>query len=218
VIKMFIYKVKNLQLVYSFNGRKIPVINNFSLEVKQGEFLALLGPSGSGKTSLINILAGFLRPTNGLVFYRDKNLTHLDTEAIAFYRNSEIGIVHQFFNLIPEFNALYNVMTPLLIKGVSLEKAKNKAQEMLEKVNLLHRAYHYPSSLSGGEQQRVAIARALINNPKVILADEPTGNLDKETSKQIFTLFKQLHQEGNTLIVATHDLVIKQYSTREVCF
>lgn len=215
---MVIYELKNLELVYSFNNHKLAILSNLSLSINKGEFVALMGPSGSGKTTLLNILAGFLRPTSGTVLYKNKDLCLLDSEATALYRNNDIGIVHQFFNLIPEFNALYNVMTPLLIKGVSRGEAKEKAQQMLNKVNLLARANHYPSELSGGEQQRVAIARALINSPEVILADEPTGNLDKEATKQILSLFTQLHEEGNTLIVATHDPIVSQYATRMIDF
>lgn len=213
-----LYGLEKISLIYNLGKRQIPIISNFNLKIEEGEFLVLMGPSGSGKTTLLNMIAGFLSPSTGVLFYKNQNLYKLNNIKVATYRNRNLGMIHQFFNLIPEFTALYNIMTPILIKGDSKSDARQKAEILLDKVKLLHRAKHYPSELSGGEQQRVAIARALINNPEIILADEPTGNLDKQTSVEIMDLMSSLHREGKTFIVATHDEEVAKRGTRVIDF
>ncbi|MBE0446648.1 MAG: ABC transporter ATP-binding protein [Actinobacteria bacterium] len=161
-------------------------------------------------------MAGFLAPTSGKVFYGSSNLYELSSVNIAKYRNREIGIVHQFFNLISDFNAIQNVMTPLLVSGKKRREAIEIAEMMLEKVGVLSRAKHYSSELSGGEQQRVAIARALVNKPKVVLADEPTGNLDNRNSQEIIDIFCDIHKQGNTIVLVTHDPMIAERADRSI--
>lgn len=180
-----LYELVQVNLEYIVYKKRIPIFQNLNLSIQEGEFLVLMGPSGSGKTSILNMIAGFLKPTSGSVYYKGMELYKMSSNVIANYRNKEIGMVHQFFNLLTDFNAIQNVMMPLLISGVRYSEALEKARAMLEKVGMLARANHYPSELSGGEQQRVAIARALINHPKIILADEPTGNLDRRNTESV---------------------------------
>lgn len=212
------YELKNIGLTYNIGNRAITIIEDFNLSIVKGEFIVLMGPSGSGKTTLLNMLAGFLSPSKGSIIFQGHDLYRLASNEVAVYRNQEIGMIHQFFNLIKEFSAIKNIMTPMLIRGEGANKAREKAEELLDKVKLLHRANHYPSELSGGEQQRVAIARALINNPKIILADEPTGNLDRQTSSEILEIMNELHKDGRTFIVATHDSAVAKIGTRTIDF
>ncbi len=211
-----LYRFGKVCLDYRINQRTLRILSNLSLEVNEGDFLALMGPSGLGKTTILNIMAGFLKPTAGQVFYLDSDLYGLSSASIARYRNREIGMVHQFFNLISDFTALQNVMTPLLIGGGTLKDSARRAEEILERVGILSRAKHYPAELSGGEQQRAAIARALVNRPKVILADEPTGNLDQGTSREIMDLLGAIHQGGNTFVIVTHDPMVAERATRVI--
>lgn len=211
-----LYQFENVSLDYLINKRSIRILSDFNLMVETGEFLALMGPSGSGKTSILNMMAGFLRPISGRIQYVDSDLYRLDSKTIADYRNREIGMVHQFFNLIPDFTAIQNVMAPLLISGERTKTARDTAEAMLEKVGMLSRAAHYPSELSGGEQQRIAIARALIKEPKVILADEPTGNLDYATSREIMALFANIHKTGTSIVVVTHDPSFTDHVSRVI--
>lgn len=212
------YELKNIGLAYRIGNREIPIIENLNLSIAEGEFVVLMGPSGSGKTTLLNMLAGFLSPSTGSIMFHGSDLYRMTSTDVAKYRNKEIGMIHQFFNLIQEFSAINNVMTPMLIRKKSIKEARLEAEKLLDKVKLLHRAAHYPSELSGGEQQRVAIARALINDPKVILADEPTGNLDRHTSEEILDIMRELNREGKTFVVATHDPAVAEIGTKVIDF
>lgn len=166
----------------------------------------LLGPSGTGKTSILNLIAGFIKPAAGVILFNgEENIAGFNENRICDYRNKNIGYVFQFFNLIQQFNVRENIAIPLLLSGVSDLEQRERIDEMLEKVGLGHRARHYPYQLSGGEQQRVAIARALVNNPLLLLADEPTGNLDKKTGEVIIDLLYNIHSDGRTVIIASHD-------------
>lgn len=209
-----LYELVQVNLEYIVYKKRVPILQNLNLSIQEGEFLVLIGPSGSGKTSILNIIAGFLKPTSGSVYYKGIDLYKMSSDVIANYRNKEIGMVHQFFNLLTDFNAIQNVMMPLLISGVRYSEALEKARAMLEKVGMLARANHYPSELSGGEQQRVAIARALINHPKIILADEPTGNLDRRNTEEIVAMLQDIHKSGKTIVVATHDPFVAEKGQR----
>jgi lipoprotein-releasing system ATP-binding protein len=183
------------------------VLKGINLDIHQGEQIAILGQSGSGKSTLLHILGMLDEPTSGVVKILGQDVTELNENQRAKFRNENMGFIYQFHHLLMEFSALENVAMPLLIKGVSNQEANAEATKLLELVGLSHRLNHNPAQLSGGERQRVAIARALVNKPKLVLADEPTGNLDKQNAEQVFKLFMQLNQElGTSLVVVTHDL------------
>jgi putative ABC transport system ATP-binding protein len=214
---MTLIRFENVSLTYELKKRTIPLLVNFNLEIEEGSFLVLMGPSGLGKTTILNIMAGFLLPSQGKVYFRGVEMSKMSPKEKAAFRNGEIGLVHQFFNLLPCFTALQNVSIPLLIAGLKHNEALQKAEEFLEKVGILARANHYPSELSGGEQQRVAIARALVNQPKVIIADEPTGNLDQAATGEIMDLLCEIHgAEKATLVIATHDPLVAKRGTRVI--
>jgi len=181
----------------------LTILHPLSLRVEQGQFLSIVGPSGSGKSTLLGLIAGLDAPTTGDVVIDDVNITRLDEDGLARLRGEKIGFVFQFFHLIPSLTAYENVAVPMEIAGVS--DPRSRAQALLEEVGLTGRAHHYPSQLSGGEQQRVALARALANNPPIVLADEPTGNLDPDLSLEIMNLFREINARGTTVLVATHD-------------
>ena len=190
------------------------VLKGIDLEVREGEFLGILGKSGSGKSTLLRIMGLMDKPTKGEVYVQGKPTSHLNDDELSRLRAQTIGFVFQFFNLIPSLTALENVMLPMEIVG---EPDEERAKELLRLVGLAHRIDHLPSQMSGGEQQRVAIARALANNPKFILADEPTGNLDEKTTLKIMDLFKKLHEEeGLTIVMVTHDKDLEDYCTRVI--
>ena len=183
------------------------VLKGVNLDITQGEQIAILGQSGSGKSTLLHILGMLDNPTSGVVKILGQDVTSLNETERAAFRNENMGFIYQFHHLLMEFSAVENVAMPLLIKGVSNQEANKEATKLLELVGLSHRLNHNPSQLSGGERQRVAIARALVNKPKLVLADEPTGNLDKENAEHVFKLFMQLNKEfGTSLVVVTHDL------------
>lgn len=183
------------------------VLKGVNLDIAQGEQIAILGQSGSGKSTLLHILGMLDNPTSGVVKILGQDVTSLNETERAAFRNENMGFIYQFHHLLMEFSAVENVAMPLLIKGVSNQEANKEATKLLELVGLSHRLNHNPSQLSGGERQRVAIARALVNKPKLVLADEPTGNLDKENAEHVFKLFMQLNKEfGTSLVVVTHDL------------
>jgi lipoprotein-releasing system ATP-binding protein len=187
----------------------VKILQNVSLDLQVGETLAILGSSGSGKSTLLHILGTLDTPDRGEVYFEDECLSSLSPKKQAKFRNSQLGFVYQFHHLLPEFSAQENVAMPLLIAGREKTQAFGKADALLERVGLSHRASHKPSQMSGGERQRVAIARALVNTPKVIMADEPTGNLDEANSQQIFELIQDINQEFNTaFIIVTHDHVL----------
>ncbi len=213
---MQLIEAKNLTKVYCRSNVEVHALRGVSLTVDRGEFLSIVGPSGSGKTTMMDILGCLSRPTAGSYFLEGHDVSKLSDDELSDIRKKKIGFVFQTFNLIPRMNALSNVELPLLYSGVGEEQRRRKAMNALKIVGLEMRAYHDPNELSGGEQQRVAIARALINNPSIIFADEPTGNLDSKTGKEIMALFEKLHQEGRTVIMVTHDVNVADYAQRSI--
>lgn len=200
---------KNLYKTYTEGKMVTEVLKNVSFDIYAQSLLAIIGSSGSGKSTLLHLLGGLDKPTSGEIIFKSQQLNQLSEQQKAQLRNKEIGFVYQFHHLLPDFTALENVSMPLLIGGVSASEAKKRAMAMLESVNLVKRANHRPSELSGGERQRVAIGRALINNPALVMADEPTGNLDKSTADAIFDLLVKLNREhGTAFLVVTHDLAL----------
>lgn len=200
-------KANNIHKVYSHAMGELEVLRGVSLEIKQGEALAILGSSGAGKSTLLQIIGTLDKPTQGELFCEGRDLLTMSDDELSLFRNSEMGFVFQFHHLLSEFNALENVLIPARIAGESIKNAKEKALYLLDFMGLTDRAHHYPNELSGGELQRVAIARSLVRNPKILFADEPTGNLDSNTSLKIQDLFFRLKEEMNlALVVVTHDL------------
>ncbi len=200
---------KNLYKTYKEGKMVTEVLKNVSFDIYPQSLLAIIGSSGSGKSTLLHLLGGLDKPTSGEIIFKSQQLNWLSEQEKAHLRNQEIGFVYQFHHLLPDFTALENVAMPLLIAGTSPNEAKKRAMAMLESVNLVKRANHRPAELSGGERQRVAIGRALINNPALVMADEPTGNLDKSTADAIFDLLIKLNREhGTAFLVVTHDLVL----------
>ncbi|RLE08524.1 macrolide ABC transporter ATP-binding protein [Candidatus Aerophobetes bacterium] len=199
---------------YRVGEVKVEALRGVSLRIRKGEFVSITGPSGSGKSTLMHILGCLDRPTSGKLFLDDGEVGKLNDNALAEVRNKKIGFVFQQFNLLPRATALHNVELPLIYAGVRMRERMERAKIALEKVGLSHRLYHRPNELSGGERQRVAIARAVVNNPPLILADEPTGNLDSKAGQGIMELFQKLHEEGHTLIVVTHERYVAEFSER----
>ncbi|RLI20182.1 ABC transporter ATP-binding protein [Candidatus Bathyarchaeota archaeon] len=210
-----IVELENVRKAYRMGKVIVPALRGVSFEVREGEFLAVLGPSGSGKSTLLHLIGCLDRPDEGKIIIDGLDVLKLSDEELAELRLRKIGFVFQFFNLLPRLTAIRNVELPLLIAGVSDKEARERAMEMLRLVGLEARVNHRPTELSGGEQQRVAIARALINNPKIVLADEPTGNLDTKSGWEIVQLMKRLNEEeGQTFIVVTHDPHIAETADR----
>lgn len=208
--------LQDIRKSYFLGTQELPVLKGIDLNVGQNEYLALMGPSGSGKSTLMNIIGCLDSATSGTYWLNGKDVSHMDDNELADARNTEIGFVFQQFNLMPRLSALENVAMPLIYAGVSKKEREERAWMMLEKVGLQDRGKHNPNELSGGQSQRVAIARALINNPSLILADEPTGNLDTKTSIEIMDLFAQIHANGNTIMLVTHEDDIAQRTNRIV--
>ncbi len=207
-------KLVNVSKTYRPDDHPVHAVKNASLEIKKGEFVAIMGPSGSGKSTLMHLAGCLDTPTSGKVILEGKNISKLSEEELAKIRSEKIGFVFQTFNLIPRTTALDNVALPLIYTGTNLRKRKQLARQMLKEVDLEERADHYPNQLSGGEQQRVAIARALINQPLIIFADEPTGNLDTKSGKEIMEIFEKLNKKGKTIIVVTHEAHIAKFAKR----
>lgn len=201
---------------YRNGEQELQVLKGIDLTVREGDFLAIMGPSGSGKSTLMNIIGLLDRPSSGSYDLDGQSVSGLSSKALAKVRNQEIGFVFQQFFLLSKMNALQNVELPLIYGGVGVSKRKQRAKEFLEKVDLGDRTKHLPSELSGGQKQRVAIARALVNNPAIILADEPTGALDTKTGKQIMELLQTLNDEGKTIIMVTHEPEIADYAKRKI--
>jgi putative ABC transport system ATP-binding protein len=209
-------ELKNVHKVYPMGEVSVPALRGINLTIHPGEFVAIMGPSGSGKSTLMHLLGCLDLPSDGVVQLDGKDITELDEDTLAQIRGKKVGFVFQTFNLIPTLTAQENVELPLFFQGVPREKRRARAAELLRKVGLDGRLHHKPAQLSGGERQRVAIARALANNPEIILADEPTGNLDSESGEAILELLAQLHREGKTIILVTHNPEAAAYAQRIV--
>ncbi len=211
-----IIEVKKLQKRYLMGDEVIDALKSIDLKVQKNEYLALMGPSGSGKSTLMNLIGCLDSPTSGEYILHGIDVSKMSDSELADVRNKEIGFVFQTFNLLPRMTALENVALPLVYAGVSKAVREERARKVLLEVGLADRMTHKPNELSGGQRQRVAIARALINNPAIILADEPTGNLDSKTSEEIMNIFKEIHKRGNTIIVVTHEPDIAAFADRIV--
>lgn len=200
-----IIEINNLVKNYHVGTETIRALRSVSVNIKKNEYVAIMGPSGSGKSTLMNILGCLDTPTGGDYILNGTNVSHLEDDQLAEIRNKEIGFVFQTFNLLPRYTALENVSLPLIYAGVTKEDRMAKAEDVLKSVGLSDRVTHKPNELSGGQRQRVAVARAMVNSPSIILADEPTGNLDSKTSRDILNLFDEIHKRGNTIILVTHE-------------
>ncbi len=211
-----IIETSKISKIYHMGTQTVNALQSITIDIMKGEFVAFMGPSGSGKSTLMNIIGCLDTPTDGTYILNDNNVSHLTENELADIRNREIGFIFQTFNLLPRATALENVALPLIYAGFGKSEREDRAMETLKSVNLDDRADHKPNELSGGQRQRVAIARALVNNPSIILADEPTGNLDSKTSKGIMELLKELHEVGNTIIMVTHEDDIAHYARRIV--
>lgn len=209
-------ELKNITKSYRNGDQELQVLKNVSLEVEEGEFVAIMGPSGSGKSTLMNMIGMLDTPTSGEYYLEGEEVAGLGKKKLASVRNKQIGFVFQQFFLLSKLNALQNVELPLIYAGVAPSKRKKLAEQFLEKVELGERMHHLPSELSGGQKQRVAIARALVNNPSIILADEPTGALDTKTGDQIMEFLTELNVEGKTIIMVTHEPEIAAYAKRQI--
>ena len=208
--------IRELQRVYQVGEELVRALNGVDLDIAQNEYVAIMGPSGSGKSSLMNILGCLDTPTGGSYRLKDKEIGKLSDDELARIRNQEIGFVFQTFNLLPRADALHNVELPLVYAGLRHEERRKRAREALELVGLGDRMKHRPNELSGGQRQRVAIARALVNRPSIILADEPTGNLDSQTGAEIMAAFERIWTQGNTVIVVTHEPDVAAHARRVV--
>ena len=209
-----IIKTENLTKDYETGTQVVSALKGINLSVEKGEFLSIMGPSGSGKTTLMNIIGCLDSPTNGSYFLNNKSVSKLDDDELAKIRNDEIGFVFQSFHLLARNTAFDNVMLPLKYAGIGKEEATKRSNDVLDLVGLSSRAKHTPSELSGGQQQRVAIARALVNEPSILFADEPTGNLDSKTGQDVMKIFKDLNKNGQTIILITHEDSIAKQSNR----
>ena len=211
---MSIIKTENLVRHFTVGTQTVEALRGVSLDIDKGEFVAIMGPSGSGKSTLMNIIGCLDSPTSGTYYLNNKNVSTLDDDALALIRNHEIGFVFQNFHLLARNTALDNVMLPLKYAGIDKSEQEEIAMEVIKSVDLESRAHHQPSELSGGQQQRVAIARALVNKPSILFADEPTGNLDSKTGDDVMNLFTNLHKQGQTIILITHEIEVANQAER----
>jgi len=207
-------RIEKLHKIYFLGKTEVHALRGIDLQINRNEYVAIMGPSGSGKSTLMNIIGCLDVPTSGRYWLNGQDVSQLNDDALAHIRNKEIGFVFQTFNLLPRADALHNVELPLIYNGRPGTERKKLAIQALEKVGLGDRIHHKPNELSGGQRQRVAIARALVNNPSLILADEPTGNLDTKTGAEIMEIFDQLHEQGNTIILVTHEAFIAEHAHR----
>ena len=209
-----VIKLEQLKKIYSLGKIKVEALKGVSFEVEEGEFVSIMGPSGSGKSTLMHIIGCLDYPSEGKYFLANQDVTKLSDDQLALFRNKKIGFVFQQFNLLPRATNLRNVEIPLIYAGIPFRERQKQTLQALKDVGLSHRAQHRPNEISGGEKQRVAIARALVGNPSIILADEPTGNLDSKTGQEIMNIFQNLNQKGNTIILVTHEREVAHYARR----
>ena len=208
--------IQGLKRHFTLGDTIVRALDGVDLTIERGELLCLMGPSGSGKTTLLNAVGGLDQPDEGSIVVAGKDITRLDENRLAVYRQKQVGLIFQSFNLIPTMTALQNVEYPMIFAGVSAGKRRERALELLAQLGLSDRVAHKPTELSGGQQQRVAIARALINHPQILLGDEPTGNLDSKTGEDIMDLLQSLNRQGQTMILVTHDPRVSGYATRTI--
>jgi putative ABC transport system ATP-binding protein len=213
---MPLIETRDLWKTYVMGQEEIHALRGVNIQIERGEYVAIMGPSGSGKSTLMNLVGCLDTPSKGSYLLNNKEVASMNDDELARIRNEEIGFVFQTFNLLPRATALHNVELPLVYAGVAGKVRQERARDALSKVELIDRASHRPNELSGGQRQRVAIARALVNNPSILLADEPTGNLDSKTGVEIMALFARLHEGGNTIIVVTHEADIAAYAHRVI--
>ncbi len=211
-----IIELKNASRYYKMGDNIVKALDNFNIKIEQGDFVAIMGPSGSGKSTSMNLVGSLDLPTSGEVYLDGKDISHLEESELAQIRGKKIGFIFQSFNLIPNLTAKENIMLPMLFQGYDQEEREKRAEELLNLVDLEDRHEHYPNQLSGGQQQRVAIARSLANDPEVILADEPTGNLDTKTGEKVMGFLEELHKKGKTIIMVTHDSNLAQEHARTI--
>ncbi len=211
-----VIRTEVLAKVYQMGTEEVHALRGIDVEIRKGEYVAIMGPSGSGKSTLMNLIGCLDSPSSGRYWLAGRLVSELDDDELAYIRNKEIGFVFQTFNLLPRATALHNVELPLIYNGTPAEERVERAKKALERVDLVPRMHHKPNELSGGQRQRVAIARALVNNPSIVLADEPTGNLDSKTGEEIMNLFENLHGQGNTIILVTHEMDIAQHAHRVI--
>lgn len=209
-------EIKNLQKNYVMGEIEVPALKSINLSIHKNEYVAIMGPSGSGKSTLMNILGCLDTPSSGAYLFNQVDVSSLGDDELSAMRNREIGFIFQSFNLLPRMSSLHNVELPLMYAGVPKQERRDRAVSALERVGLAQRMEHKPVELSGGQRQRVAIARALVSNPGILLADEPTGALDSKTGEEIMELFDELHAEGNTIILITHEKEIAEYAHRTI--
>lgn len=212
--KREIIHLENVFKIYNIGHIRVEALKAINMVVDEGEYVAIMGPSGSGKSTMMNIIGCLDRPTEGEYYFEGERVGGLSDDKLAYIRNKKVGFVFQTFNLLPRRNAISNVELPLVYAGVPAEDRKRRAMDALSKVDLVDRAKHNPSEMSGGERQRVAIARAIVNEPAIILADEPTGNLDTRTGNEIMDVFRSINEEGNTILMVTHDPDIARHARR----
>lgn len=215
---MALIETRDLRRVYDLDAGRVVALDQVSLDIEQGDFVAVMGPSGSGKSTLMNLIGCLDKPTSGQYRLAGTAVESLDANGLARLRNREIGFVFQQFNLLPRIDALGNVELPMIYAGLDRRTRRERSLRALERVGLAERAHHRPMQLSGGQQQRVAIARALVNNPSLLLADEPTGALDSRTAQEILSLFQELNREGATIVLVTHDAEVGRHASRLVRF
>jgi putative ABC transport system ATP-binding protein len=211
-----VIRLDDIRKSYFMGKQELQVLKGITLSINRNEYIALMGPSGSGKSTLMNILGCLDSPTSGTYILNGNDVSMMADNDLAEIRNKEIGFVFQQFNLLPRLTALENVALPLVYAGISKKQRNEMAMEVIRKVDLIDRSHHKPNELSGGQCQRVAIARALVNNPSIILADEPTGNLDTRTSYEIMNIFSKIHEDGNTVVLVTHEEDISNYAHRVI--